>query len=297
MNLPSFEQLHQQADRRVKPVAVSVAGGGDRTVLEALRIATDRGWVAPIVVGDPGIAEDLGIDLAGFRWISAESMADQAVLAVREVREGRASILVKGQIATPALMDAVLDPEHGLRLGRVVSQVVLIEIIPQSRRFLMADTGINIKPKLATKIEIVRHVIDVARLLGVGRPRLALMAASESVNPAMPETIDALEIQRRANDGEFADAWIQGPLSFDLAYSTDAGGKKRIDGEVVGLANALVFPRPPLGQPDGEGHHVHRGLPVWRGAPRHLRPGRVHVEGRYSGDPPELVEPGIGVGD
>src|SRR6185312_4905133 len=109
-------------------------------------------------------------------------------------------------------------------------------------RFLMADTGICVKPKLATRIDIVRHVIEVARALGVACPRVAMMAATESVNASMPETVDAAELQRRNRSGEFPDALIQGPLSFDLAYSSDAGGKKRIEGDVVGFADAMVFP-------------------------------------------------------
>ncbi len=108
--------------------------------------------------------------------------------------------------------------------------------------FLMADTGICVRPKLASKVEIVRYTIEAARALGVARPRVALMAATEAVNASMPETVDAAEIQRRNRDGEFPGALIEGPLSFDLAYSADAADKKRVGGEVVGNADAMVFP-------------------------------------------------------
>jgi phosphate butyryltransferase len=118
----------------------------------------------------------------------------------------------------------------------------LMEIVNQGRIFLMADTGICVKPKLATKVDIVRQAVEVARGLGVTQPRVAIMAASESVNASMPETIDAAELQRRNAAGEFAGALVEGPLSFDLAYSSDARGKKRIEGRVVGQADAMVFP-------------------------------------------------------
>jgi len=246
VSLPSFGQLHQDADSFASPVAVAVAGGADRTVLEMLRVAVDRGWVTPTVVGPAGevrrLADEMGIVLDGFRILDADGAEAQAASAVAEVRAGRARILAKGQVATPALMQAVLDPEHGLRSGRVVSQVVLMEIARDARRFLMADTGIAVKPKLASKVEIVRQAVEVARALGVDRPRVAIMAASEAPGAAMPETLDAVELQRRGEQGEFGDAAIQGPLSFDLAYSADAGGKKRIGGEVVGQADAMVFP-------------------------------------------------------
>ena len=246
MSLPGFGQLYRWADERASSVPVAVAGGADRTVLEALRVATDRGWVEPIFVGVEAevrrLADEAGVDLDGFAIRDVEGAEAQAFAAAAEVRQGRARLLAKGQVATPALMHAVLDPEYGLRSGRVVCQVVLMEIVEQSKIFLMADTGICVKPKLATKLDIVRHVIEVARALGSDRPRVALMAASESVNASMPETVDASEIRRRNAGGEFAGASVEGPLSFDLAYSSDAGGKKRVEGDVVGRADAMVFP-------------------------------------------------------
>jgi len=246
MGLPRFESLYRDADDRGSPVPVAVPGVEDRTVVESLRLAADRGWVAPIVVGPESnirrMAAESGVDLGGFRLLDVATPEDQATAAVAEVREGRARMLVKGQIATPALMQAVLDPEHGIRSGRVVCQVVLMEIIDQARRILLADTGICIKPKAATKADIIRQAVEVARALGADRPRVALMAASESVNASMAETVDAAELTRRGREGEFGDARIQGPLSFDLAYSAEAGGKKRIEGEVVGEADAMVFP-------------------------------------------------------
>ncbi len=246
MSLPSFGQLHRQADEFARSLPVVVVGAADRTVLESMRVATDRGWIAPILAGRAAeirrLADSLGIGLDGFTILDIETPAEQATAAVAEVRHERARLLVKGQVATPTLMNAVLDPELGLRSSRVVSQVVLMEVIPQQRRFLLADTGINVKPKLASKIEIVGQTIDVARALGVNQPRIALMAASETVNSAMPETVDAAEIERRNQNGEFPNARVQGPLSFDLAYSIDAGGKKQIEGGIVGQADALVFP-------------------------------------------------------
>ncbi len=246
MKLPDFGQLHRQADALASPVPVAVAGGAEWTVLEALRVATDRGWVEPIVVGRDievrRLAAEIGVDLDGFVVHDVEGADDQAIAAVAEVRRGRARLLAKGQIATPGLMQAVLDPEHGLRSGRVVCQVVLMEIVDQARSFLMADTGICLKPKLATKVDIVRHAIEVARGLGMACPRVAIMAASETVKASMPETVDAAELQRRNVDGEFAGASVEGPLSFDLAYSTEASGRKQVEGEVVGRADAMVFP-------------------------------------------------------
>lgn len=245
MPLIGFDQLHAQADSRRRPVSVAVAGGHDQTVLEALRIATDRGWVSPVVVGPAReiqqTAEARGIELRGFSVVDSGDH-DPAAVAVSRVRQGSAELLMKGRIATPALMHAVLDHDAGLRADRVVCQVVLMEILRDQRRFLLADTGISVRPKLTSRIDIMRSTVDVAHALGAKQPNVALMAASESINSAMPETLEAGELQKRNEAGEFSDCIIQGPLSFDLAYAVEAGARKHIAGQVVGAADAMIFP-------------------------------------------------------
>src|SRR5262249_39785500 len=150
--------------------------------------------------------------------------------AVAEVRAGRAKLLMKGRIATPQLLRAVLDKTHGLRTGRVVCQVVLMDVHPTGRRFLMADTGICVAPDLPHRIDILMSAVELAHALGVDRPRVAMMAASETINDEMPETIEAAELQRRSEHGEFPGCTIQGPLSFDLAYAPAAAAAKGIGG-------------------------------------------------------------------
>ncbi len=149
---------------------------------------------------------------------------------------------MKGRIATPALMAAVLDPEAGLRTGQTICQVVLMEIPRDDRRFLLADTGVSVKPDLRKRIEILRGAVDVAHALGSARPKVALMAATEVVKLDMPETVEADELTRRNRQGEFNDCVIEGPLSFDLAYAVDAGARKRVEGSVVGAADVMIFP-------------------------------------------------------
>jgi phosphate butyryltransferase len=245
MPLDGFDRLFRDADERDEPVAVAAAGGDDVTVIEALGIAADRGWARPILVGPEerirAIAESQGIALDGFTIADAEDDAI-ARAAVGLVRSGEARALMKGQIATPALMSAVLDPEAGLRTGRTICQVVLMEIPRDDRRFLLADTGIAVRPKLRKRIEILRGAVEVAHALGSARPKVAMMAATEAVKLEMPETVEADELARRNRGGEFDDCAIEGPLSFDLAYAADAGAKKRIEGSVVGAADVMIFP-------------------------------------------------------
>src|SRR5262249_25097632 len=228
MSLDGFDHLAQLADARTQPVSLSVAGGDDPTVLEAFRTAIDRGWVRPILVGPASriesLAGSLGIPLDGITIHHAEGDA-VAEAAVEEVRASHAQMLMKGQIATPALMAAVLNPTTGLRSDRVVCQVVLMEIPRDHRRFLLADTGICVHPDRRKRIDLLHQAVDVAHALGAARPKVALMAATETVKVEMPETIEAAELSRRNRQGEFGDCVIEGPLSFDLAYAVEAGAK------------------------------------------------------------------------
>ncbi len=244
-HLPGFDELHERADAHREAAAVAVAGGEDPTVILALEAAVRRGWVRPIVVGPAArieaMARSLDVRLDGMKILDARD-DEIAPAAVAEIRAGRARALMKGQIATPALMKAVLDAGTGLRCGRVICQVVLMEIPRDGRRFLLADTGISVQPSLEDKADILRSTVEVAQALGVYRPKVALMAATEAVKPGMPETLDARELAQRHEQNELAGCMVQGPLTFDLAYAEDAGEKKRIAGAVVGAADIMVFP-------------------------------------------------------
>lgn len=243
MPLLGFDDLYRAADGAKPRVPVAAAGAADETVLVALSQAHARGWAEPVLVGEAGAiratAAAAGVDLSPFRIVDT---SEPALTAVAEVRSGRACLLMKGQVDTPTLVRAVLDSERGLRTGPAVGQVVLMEITKQNRRFLLADTGITIQPSLSQKAGILESLIAVARALGATTPHVALVAATEKVTPAMPDTLESAELARRNAAGEFAGAVVQGPLSFDLAYSVDAGGKKKVAGGVVGAVDALLFP-------------------------------------------------------
>jgi phosphotransacetylase len=245
MPLDGFHRLFHDADQRMPRASIAVAGAADPTVLEAMRIACDCGWVRPILVGPTSqicaVAEIHEIDLAELSIWHAD-FNEVAAKAVALVRGGSASALVKGQISTPDLMTAVLHRETGLRTGRVVCQIVLMEIPRDRRKFLLADTGICVAPGVDERIDIMRSAIELARALWVERPRVALLAATETLSPAMPESVEAAEISRRGRAGEFGDCIVEGPLSFDLAYSSAAAARKQIGAEVAGAADIMIFP-------------------------------------------------------
>src|SRR5262249_39331397 len=155
--------------------------GADPTVLQALWTASKRGWVRPWICGKARdvlqAANECGIRVDGFDVVDTE---DAPAAAVALVRSRKAALLMKGQIPTSALMKAVLDPTSGLRTGRVICQVVMIELDGAARRFLLADTGICIQPTLAQKLDILRSAVTLAHSLGAECPRVAGMAATET---------------------------------------------------------------------------------------------------------------------
>ncbi|MEO9931275.1 phosphate acyltransferase [Rhodopirellula bahusiensis] len=241
MSLLSFDQLFARADEARPCLPVAVAGGDDPTVIQALAETTRRGWTRPILCGPASRIEQViaseGISAAAFEIIDSEH---PAISAVELVRNGSARLLMKGQIATPDLMRAVLKSESGLRTGRTICQIVMMEIPKDDRRFLLADTGITIQPNVEQAIEIVEATASLAKSLGSERPRIAIMAASEKLSDAMPETELAESINECLTN--VCDFQVQGPLSFDLAYSSEAGQKKRLNGNAIGAADAMVFP-------------------------------------------------------
>lgn len=245
MPLPGFDAVMLDADSRRQGVSVAVMGAHDPTVLEALAEAGIRGWTRPILFGPAAeiqaTARSCRLSLEDMEIVDA-AVAEIAPAAVAAVRSGRASLLMKGRIATPTLMKAVLDHEHGLRIGRVVCQIVLMEVPRDDRRFLLADTGVTLRPPREKRIEIMRHALDVARALGLAEARVALMAASETVNVTMPETVGASLIIDRARAGEFAPAVVEGPLTFDLAYSPRAVARKHLENQVHGCSDVMIFP-------------------------------------------------------
>ena len=247
MPIDRFDELILLADSRVDPAPIAVAGADDLTVLQAMSVASSRGWVRPILVGpEPQIrslaaSQHFKLDDFVIHHAEGPAIAERAVAAVRA---GEAAALMKGQIPTPDLMKAVLDSKEGLRTDRVICQIVMMEVQRdgQVRGFLMADTGICVQPGLEDRVDILRSAVDLARTLGARTPRVALMAATETVKPSMPETVEWAELTRRSTLGEFGDCLVDGPLSFDLAYASDAGAKKHVESQVGGAADVMLFP-------------------------------------------------------
>ncbi len=240
------------AARAVGPTPAAIAAPEDREVLLAVRDAARAGIALPFLVGDgrriAAIAAKEGIDLRELKAQMVEvparegGAAEAARRAVGLVRQGQAKLLVKGKMETAELLRAVLDRDAGLRTGRLLSHVALIEMPGVDRLMYVTDGGVVLFPTLRQKLEIARNAVAVAHALGLAEPRVAVLAPAESVNPEIPATVDAAALSKMADRGQITGALVDGPFGLDNAVSVAAAETKGIGGPVAGRADILLVP-------------------------------------------------------
>lgn len=227
-------------------VAVAAATGPE--TLKAAVLAKTGDLANPILVGPPveiraGLAA-LGADPDSFEIVPAVHTEDAVALSVGLVREGKADILLKGAIPTNSLVRAVLHPKLGLRTDRLLSDVFIFdfETGPEARIVGITDGGVIPRPTLEQKEQILRNAVEAFHALGVEEPKVALLAAVESVSEAFPSTGEAAELARRFRNGDYSDCVVDGPLAVDLALSDEAARLKEFESPVAGAADVLLFP-------------------------------------------------------
>ena len=234
------------ACRDLAAVRTAVAHPCEKTALTGAIEASQHGLITPILVGPAArireLAAESKIDLADIEIVDAPHSHAAAAAAVALVREGRAEILMKGSLHTDELLSAVVAKETGLRTGRRLSHVFLMDVPTYHKVLLVTDGAINIAPTLEDKADICRNAIDLARSLEVPRPKVAILAAVETINSRMPATLDAAALCKMADRGQITGAVIDGPLAFDNAISAEAAAVKGIASEVAGDPDILVAP-------------------------------------------------------
>ncbi len=210
--------------------------------VEAARV----GLIDPIFVGPKAkilkAADMAGLDIGGFRLVDTPHSQAAAFEAVALIRRGEAALLMKGSLHTDELLHAVLASDTGIRRGRLLSHVYLMDVPAYPRPLLLTDAAVNIAPDLEQKRDIVQNAIDLAHVMGIETPRVAILAAVEMVNPYMRSTLDAAALCKMADRGQITGGLVDGPLAFDNAVSLDAARTKGIISEVAGRADILVAP-------------------------------------------------------
>ncbi|AXF24015.1 phosphate acetyl/butaryl transferase [Burkholderia pyrrocinia] len=231
------------------PLVIAVVHPCDVTSLGALAALSASplgGLIEPLIVAPREkvlrMADEAGVDLA--RWMIEDVPHSHAAAAraVELAAAGHAGALMKGSLHTDELMGAVVAAESGLRTDKRMSHCFLIETRAYPRPFILTDAAVNIAPDLAQKAAITQNAVDVAHALGVACPRVAVLCAVETVNPAMRSTLDAAALAKMAERGQIAGAIVDGPLAFDNAISQRAALDKGIDSAVAGRADILVVP-------------------------------------------------------
>jgi phosphate butyryltransferase len=245
MAITTFAQLIEKA-KKVGPRTVAIAAAQEKEILLAAQDAEAQDLCECVLVGDRAaitdIAQENSIDIRRMMIIE-EPKPKQAARKVMElVRMGHAQMAMKGKIETGDFLRAALDKEVGLRVGRLLTHVGIFEIPGFDRLIFISDAGVVVAPTMEQKIEIVQNAIFVAQRLGVERPRVAILAATEMVNPKIPTTLDAANLSKMADRGQIKGGLIDGPLALDNAISPESAQIKGIKSDVAGQADILIPP-------------------------------------------------------
>jgi phosphate acetyltransferase/phosphate butyryltransferase len=232
--------------RPLGAIRMAVVHPCDATSLAAALDARALGIVEPVLVAPRAklerIARDNKLDLAGTAIADAAHSHDAAACAVELARAGKVEALMKGSLHTDELMGAVVAADTGLRTARRITHCFLMQTPAYPRPFIITDAAVNIAPTLDEKADIVRNAIALAQVIGVPTPRVAILAAVETVNSRMPATLDAAALCKMADRGQITGGVLDGPLAFDNAVSTEAARMKGIKSDVAGRADVLVVP-------------------------------------------------------
>ena len=243
--LERYTQLLQRV-KGLPPIPTAVAHPCDKESLKGPVMAFQAGIIEPILVGPENkiraLAEEHDIDLHGIRIVNVAHSHDAAAMAVSLVRTGDAEALMKGSLHTDELMGEVVSRANGLRTSRRISHVFLMNVPTYPRPLLITDAAINIAPTLEEKADIIQNAIDLAHVIGIPEPKVAILSAVETINPKIQSTLDAAALCKMADRGQIKGGLLDGPLAFDNAVSIVAAKTKGIKSAVAGHAEILVVP-------------------------------------------------------
>lgn len=231
----------------IQTVAVAIAE--DLEVKEAVALALENNLANFILFGNEHLIYEMYEELLKnsdyinrIKIVHAETVQEAAKRSVESVRLGDASIVMKGNLSTSILLKEVLNKEYGLRDQSVLSHVAIFEVPNREKAVIVTDAAMNIAPTLEQKAKIIENSVKIVRKIGIETPKVAVLAAVEVVNPAMPATIDAATLTVMNARGQIKNCIVDGPLALDNAISIEAAEHKGLKGDVAGQADILLVP-------------------------------------------------------
>ena len=228
------------------PIRVAVVHPCDATSLSAALEARAAGLIVPVLVAPraklESVAAETGLGLADIEIVDVPHSHAAAARAAELAGKGEVEALMKGSLHTDELMGAIVSSAAGLRTKRRISHCFVLQTPHYPRPFIVTDAAVNLAPTLEQKADIIRNAIDLAHVIGVATPKVAILAAVETVSPDMPATLDAAALCKMAERGQITGGLLDGPLAFDNAVSIAAAHVKGIVSEVAGQADILVVP-------------------------------------------------------
>jgi phosphate acetyltransferase len=247
-----MERKHEKYERlldfckTLPPTPTAVAHPCDESSLRSAVDAARLGLIAPLLVGPrsriEAVAKEFGLDIGALPIVDTPHSHASADAAVEQVRLGNAEALMKGSLHTDELMGAVVRRDTGLRTSRRVSHCFVMDVPTYPETLIVTDAAVNIAPTLAEKVDIIQNAIDLAHALQFKEVRVAILSAMETVNPAVPSTVEAAALCKMADRHQITGAVVDGPLALDNAISLESVQIKKIDSPVAGRANVLVVP-------------------------------------------------------
>ena len=225
---------------------IAVAAAEDQPVLEAVAAARKENIVEPILVGNKKIIEEISakinFDLKGILIIDEKNPTQACKICVGLIRENKAQILMKGMVNTADYLRAILDKENGLRTGQLLSHIGFFELKSYHKLLALTDVAQNIAPTLEEKIEILNNAVECFHRIGIDNPKIAIVAAVETVNPKMEATIHAAILTMMNRRNQIKGCLIDGPLGFDNAISKESAEHKGIISDVSGDVDLILTP-------------------------------------------------------
>lgn len=244
-NGDKYERLIAKA-REIPPAPTAVAHPCDESSLRGALDAAAQGLITPILVGPSArivaTAKQAGLDIAGLEIVDTPHSHASAAKAVELVHAGKAALLMKGSLHTDELLAEVTNKETGLRTGRRISHVFIMDVPTYPEPLFITDAAVNIFPDLEAKRDIIQNAIDLHVGLGLGTPRVAILSAVETVTTKIPSTLEAAALCKMADRGQICGGLLDGPLALDNAISPEAASIKGIVSPVAGRAQILVVP-------------------------------------------------------